>query len=451
MRSLWLIPLVMLSACSLVPDYLRPTIDFADAWETSATNALPHTDRMPARWWENFNSPPLNDLVTKALAHNNDLAASVARVAQARADARIARAQLYPQINATAGDSRTLYQSSSGNKNRAQQAAINVSYELDLFGANRADIDAAEFSAQASEFTREALALVVAADTTRTYLSLLTTLEQQRIAVENLKTSNEVLAIIQAQFNAGRTSALELAQQKTIVATTQAALAALIRDADISRHQLAVLTGAAPQNFQPTLNNFSALALPTIAPILPSALLEQRPDIRAAEAKLQSANANIGVARAAFFPSVSIGLDASSVKNTGSAIGLGLSALQPIFTAGALEGNLEVSKQRKEELVANYRTAVLIAFQEASDALSSVKSAAARDVALAEAAKQSQVAYNLARARYLGGAVDYKTLLDTQRSLLATQDSYASARLDQLLAATNLYKALGGTVPVIPR
>ncbi len=439
-----LFPLLLLGACSLVPEYLRPNIDFSDQWEETPVAAQPQAQAIPARWWENFDSPTLNSLVTQALAQNNDLAASVARVAQARADARIARSRLYPQVDATAGDSRTLYQSRSGSKNHTQQAGIGVSYELDLFGTNRADIEAAEFSLQATEFNREALALVVASDTASAYLSLLTTVEQQRIAEENLKSSTQVLAIIKAQFDAGRTSALELAQQKTTVASTQAALAMLVRETEIERHQLAVLTGVAPQNFKPTLDDFATLKVPDIAPILPSALLEQRPDIRAAEAQLQAANADIGVARAAFFPSVSIGVDGSLVKDAGTALGLSANLLAPIFHAGALEGNLEASKQRKEELVANYRTAVLTAFQESSDALSDLKSAAVRDVALAEAAKQSQEAYDLARARYLGGAIDYQTLLNTQRSLLTSQDAYAAARLDQLQAATSLYKALGG-------
>jgi outer membrane protein, multidrug efflux system len=442
--SIGLLSLLLLGACSLVPDYARPTLDFTDQWNASPTSVPVAGQTLPKRWWEQYHSPTLNDLVDKALAHNNDLAASVARIAQARADARIARSRLYPSIDATASDSRTLHQSRSSSKSRSQQVGVGVSYELDLFGANRADAEAAEFSLQATEFTHAALALVVASDTVNTYLALLTTVEQQRIARENLKSSHELLAIIEAQFNAGRTSALELAQQKTSVATTEAAIATLVREAEISRHQLAVLTGGAPQTFAPELDNFSTIRAPDIAPILPSALLEQRPDIRAAEAQLQAANANIGIARAAFYPSISIGVDASLVKGAGSALALGVNALAPIFNAGALEGNLEVSQQRKEELTANYRTAVLTAFQEASDALSALKSAATRSIALAEAAKQSQQAYNLARARYVGGATDYQTLLDAQRSLLSSEDAYAATRLEQWQATTNLYKALGG-------
>lgn len=445
MRGAVIIPALLLGACSLAPDYLRPKLDFADQWEAAPVAQEP-APTIPARWWEGFHSTALNSLITQALAQNNDITASIARITQARADARIARARLYPQVNATATHSSDISRSAAqgGRRDDVTQAGIAVSYELDLFGANRSTRNAAEYTVQAREFDRDALALIVAGDVTSVYLSLLTSAEQQRLAEENLKINQDVLKIIQAQFDAGRSSALELAQQKTAVATTEATIATLVRDQEISRHQLAVLTGVAPQNYTPPMDAFSSITVPDIATILPSALLEQRPDIRAAEAQLQAANANIGVARAAFFPAATIGLNAGWVESANSAVSLSGDILAPIFRAGALEGALEASKARKEELAAGYRSTVLAAFQESSDALSNVKSAETRFTALAEAATQSQQAYELARARYVNGAIDYQTLLDTQRTLITSQNNYAGARFEQLQAAVNAYKALGG-------
>ncbi|MES2984728.1 MAG: efflux transporter outer membrane subunit [Pseudomonadota bacterium] len=441
MRRASVLCVLLLSACSLAPDYLRPEVAFPNQWETPQATA----QAIPARWWEGFNSPALNALVTQALAQNTDLAASIARVAQARGDARIARASLYPQVDATASHGRRVYDSKTvtGDRNTSQ-AGLNVAYELDLFGANRSAREAASFTLEASAYTRDALALVVASDVTSAYVTLVTTMEQQRIAQANLKNNTDVLKIIQAQYDAGRRSALELAQQKTTVATTQATIATLTREAEISRHQLAVLCGVAPQGFAPATEAFSALAVPAIAPTLPAAVLEQRPDVRAAEAQLKAANADIGAARAAFFPSVSLGLNGSWVDGGSTGLSLAGDLLAPIFHGGALQGQLDVSTARKEELVATYRGAVLAALREASDALSAAKAADARELALAEAARQSQQAYGLAKARYTNGAIDYQTLLDTQRTLFSTEDAYALAHRERLQAVTDVYKSLGG-------
>ena len=241
------------------------------------------------------------------------------------------------------------------------------------------------------------------------------------------------------------TSGLELAQQKASLANTETSIASLQQQSETLRNQLAVLTGQPPQNFNITATTLGGFVIPAVAPGQPSDLLERRPDIRTAEADLKAANIDIGAARAAYFPSLNIGLS-SALSGSPSALTTGLvgSALAPIFEGGAIDANVEQSKARKQELIANYRGVILNAFKEVEDALSAQKSAAERVVSLQVAATQSQKAFDIASIRYKEGSTDYQTLLDTQRALFQAQDSLLQASFDQISASIDLYKSLGG-------
>lgn len=185
--------------------------------------------------------------------------------------------------------------------------------------------------------------------------------------------------------------------------------------------------------------------MPAIAPGQPSSLLERRPDIRSSEAGLRAANANIGAARAAFFPSVSLGLDAAIAGDPVSkTLGLAASLAAPIFEGGRLEGNLDATKARQAELTETYRKTVLTSFQEVEDALAAARGTQAREKALLQAQREAQKSYNLSLQLYKAGSIDFQTLLNTQNSLFNAQDNYASVKLDMLNAAVDLYKALGG-------
>lgn len=439
--------LLSLAGCSLIPDYQRPGVPVPAQWSPQTT---PTTDRTPDAWWTTFSSPALDELVDQALAANQDLAAGVARIRQARAAATIAGAPLWPQLDATwsatdtdrSGGSNVSSTTQSGTRYSTQ---LTLAYELDLFGRVSATREAARNRVTVSQFDLAALRLLTSGETAQAAINLAATRERLRLAQANLEATRAVLAVLEAQFAAGRISALERDQQRTVVATTEASLAALTQTEASIRNQLALLTGVATPTFQAPDVDWAALTLPAVVPTVPAALLTNRPDLRRAEAELMAAGADIGAARAALYPSVQIGWDRAWTRSpTATLTTLSASALAPLFRGGALRGEVTFTEARREELVANYRQAVLTAYREVSDALDAQRQSALRGAALDQAALAARAAYDGARARFDAGAVDYAVLLDAQRSLISAEDAAVSARLDRFTAALSLYRALGG-------
>lgn len=450
MRRALLIMLTLgLAGCSLIPEYQRPSVPLPAQWSPQTTQT---ENPVPDAWWTTFASPALDDLVAQALAANQDLAAAVARIRQARAAAMIAGADQWPQVDATlsttdtrrnsGGNSNFSTTNQSGTRSTAQLA---VAYELDLFGRVAATREAARSRVTASQFDLHALRLLTSADAAQAAINLAATRERLRLAQANLDAARAVLAVLEAQLAAGRVSALERDQQRTVVATTEASLAALAQTEAGYRNQLALLTGAATPAFHAPDVDWSTLALPEVTPTVPAVLLTRRPDLRRAEADLMAAGADIGAARAALYPSVQIGLDRAWTRSPAATLTtLSASVLAPLFRGGALRGEVTRTEARREELVANYRQAVLTAYREVSDALDAQHQGALRSAALDQAALAARAAYEGARARFDAGAVDYAVLLDAQRSLISAEDAAASARLDRFTAAVSLYRALGG-------
>jgi NodT family efflux transporter outer membrane factor (OMF) lipoprotein len=246
----------------------------------------------------------------------------------------------------------------------------------------------------------------------------------------------------------GAASALEVAQQRSAVASFEAQIPQLEQQLQAAQTSLDILLGRAPGATTVQAEALTTLALPDIAAGQPSALLERRPDIRRSEADLQAADADIGAARAAFYPSVTLsasaGLEGVASGGASALASLVAGLVQPIFTGGALEGELERSKARREELVAAYRQTVLTAFKEVQDALKTVETSAARAVLLSRAADESRAAFRLAQIAYGAGASDFLTVLDAQRTLLSNEDSVVQAELDRYTTSAGLFKALGG-------
>lgn len=436
-----------LAGCSMTPDYQRPDVKAASAFTAGSENAT----QVARDWWSNFGNTDLDNLMSKAVADNSDIRASIFRVQQARASLKIAGANLLPSVDATAGTSRNRSDTAGRNANYTSNVStgLNISYELDLFGANRAGVDAAKANLLSTRFGQDALNLVVMGDVANGYFTLLNLRERLGIADENLKNSREVLRIIQARFDAGSASALDLSQQKSAVASSEASRATLVQQISAAENALAVLVGEPPQTMAFNGNNLTGMKIPAINPGQPSSLLERRPDIKASEEDLIAANANIGAARAALFPSITlggnIGLAAAGFSNPGTtALGLAASLAAPIFNGGRLEAGVEQATARQSELAESYRKTVLTSFQETEDALASVKSSLAREQALAVALKEARTSYDLSRQQFDAGAIDFQRLLDTQTTLLQAQDSFAQTRLERLSAAIDLYKALGG-------
>lgn len=446
------IPLILLgallvSSCTMSPDYTRPDVATQAQWSQGQTAEV----EIARDWWRGFNSAELDSLMQQALAQNTDLAASLARVEQARASLRIAGADFYPSLSGSGGASRSKTNPSSGDSKWGSglNAGLSASYELDLFGANRAKADAAQANYLASGYDKDALELVVMGDVAAGYFTLLNQRERLEIADTNLANAREVLRIIQARVDAGAESELELAQQRSAVASREASRASIAEQIANAENALAVLIGQPPQSVSIAGKGLGGLSVPSIAAGQPSDLLERRPDLRSAEASLLAANANIGAARAAFFPSITLGLGNSlSLAGFGdpsaSVLSLASSIAVPIFQGGALQGGLDQATARQVELAENYRGTVLRAFQDVEDALAAVNAAQERERALAVSMESARTAYRLSKSRYDAGSIDFQTLLDTQDSQLAAEDSYAQARLARLQAAIDLYAALGG-------
>jgi NodT family efflux transporter outer membrane factor (OMF) lipoprotein len=432
-----------LSACSLAPNYQTPEIALPTGWSSVAGVGV--TDQPSTTpFWRELGSTDLNRLVELALAENLDLEAALYRIDQARAQAKVAGAPLYPTVNASGASSRNYLESGDTN---AARGGGSISYELDLWGKNRNQAKAAGHRAEASEFDREALRLVVTSDVTNFYTQLLSINDRIRIAASNLTNSEGILRIIEARFVQGAVSGLEVSQQRVAVNNLRSILASLIEQQATASNALAILVGQAPQGFSAPAAELASIKMPRVSLTAPSDLLTDRPDIESAEAGLRAVNADIGVARAAFFPSLTLGLDSTIVAGFGNpaatATSMASNLLAPIFSGGRLSGNLENVTARQKELAAQYQKTVLTAFREVEDALAALKSANERAVLLRQNVNESQKAYDIAKARFDAGAIDYLTLLETQRSLYQAQDNQIAVNQGQIAAFVQLRKALG--------
>jgi multidrug efflux system outer membrane protein len=437
------IAVTALSSCSFIPDYKRPAVETPAAFsQTSAPSSIAQD------WWKSFASAELNGLMAAALEHNNDLRASVQRIKQAEGLLTRSRASLFPSIDANAAAARTRTtrpDSADTNLN----AGISVSYELDLFGANRAELESATYDVVASEFDFEALKLIVMANVAQTYFDVLNARERLRIADVNLKNNREVLRIVEARFQAGATDALDVARQKTQLSSAEAARASVELQRKNAENALAVLVGKAPQSLSLSAQNLTPLSVPAIAPGQPADLLTRRPDIRRAEAQLMAANADIGIVRASFLPSITLSLDGGIIaaaldKAAGTTLSAASGLVTPIFRGGRLQGELKRVNARQLELVENYRKAVLESLRDVEDSLAAVTAAQTRENSLRIAMQEARKSYELSRSQYDAGAIDFQTLLDAQRTLLTSEDAFASSKNERLAAAVSLFKALGG-------
>jgi multidrug efflux system outer membrane protein len=432
-----------LSACSLAPQYQRPHIAMPTGWsDVAGVGASDRPATLP--FWQELGSEELNQIMKMALAQNLDLEAALHRIDQARAQTKIAGSSLFPQIEASAGASRSFQDPRNVSTARGTGS---ISYEADLWGRNRSNRTAANYRAEATAFDRDALQLVVTSDTADLYSQVLSSNERIRIAESNLKNAEEVLRIIEARYKAGSVSGLEVSQQRVAVNSFRASLAFLNQQRSTTSNALAILLGQAPQDVQAPRETLASLKVPDVNLTPPATLLTARPDIERAEATLRAANADIGAARAAFFPSLNFGLDASMAAGFGgpaaAALSLASSALAPIFTGGRLTGNLEDVTARQKELAAQYQKTVLVAFQEVEDALAAYKNSNEQAVISRESVKESQAAYDIAKARFDAGAIDYLTLLETQRSLYQAQDNQIAVYQDRIASFVQLRKALG--------
>jgi multidrug efflux system outer membrane protein len=442
---------VALGACSLAPHRAPPASDLPAGWNDAALDAT--TARLPADWWTQFGDP----LVAQALDANLDLALAAARVEEARAQLAGSRAEQWPTLDVQADASRQRGASGAGGEVRTLYSVAGVlGYELDLFGRLRSATDAARARLFDSAYTAEALRLTVITDVVSAYLDVRNAQRQLAITDATVEARREALRVQEARLRLGADTELTLRQAEAELASTQA-LAASLRDT-LGRGEtaLAVLTGATPRlliETQAPSPQLVASALPGALPrVLPSELLQRRPDIRAAEAALRAANADIGAARALWFPRISlsalIGSDALRVGDlfTGPAQSwsLGSALVAPLLDFGRVKAEVEGAEARSVQAGLLYRQTVQTAFGEVRDALIALREAQAREQAQADAVRALTRALALAQLRYRSGRGLYLTVLDAQRSLLTAQLDQTAAARDSRAAAATLFKALGG-------
>lgn len=444
----------LLVSCSFMPNYKQPRIEVPERWraEFSQDQSNGQSQPIPMQWWKLYQDSTLDDLMAIAQRQNPDIRAGVERINQARAELRIAGASLLPSANASMGADRTRNNPAIGDTatDTNLSAGLAISYDLDLFGANHSRVASARAALKSQEYQEDSLKLVRLGDVAAAYFNLIGARERVRVAEDNLKNSRDVLRIIDVRVQTGLDSNLELAQQRVTVSSSEANLASLKQLQSNYQNALAILIGRAPQDFHFSSDrSLFDLPTPLVALEQPSVLLERRPDIHAAEENLIIANADIGVARAAFFPSINLGGNASIASTafgdpSTSILSLTSSLTAPIFEGGRLQGGLEKATATQRELIENYRATVLVAFREVEDALAATKAASEREAALRTARNEARRAYDISRKRYDVGTIDFQTLLDTQASLLSAEDLYAQALNAKLTASVDLVKALGG-------
>lgn len=425
----------------------RPELAAPAAWRDGGAGA---TASWPdAAWWRGFGSPELSALIAAARDGNQDLAAAAARIAQADALVRIAGAPLLPSLaaNADAG----VLERSNARTRRTWAAGLSTSWEVDLWGRNRALLQAEGARAQADRFDADALALSIDAAVADTFLFLVAARDRRAVLAANLDAAERVQALVAARVANGAASQLELAQQRAAVARQRAVIPPVELAERQAENALSALLGAAPAPRAQAASRLDALAAPPVPAGLPSELLLRRPDLARAEAALAASSADLAAARAALYPAIVLtasgGAESASLAQllNGNWFGqLAAGFTAPIFEGGRLRGRVALTQARRDELVAQYRAAAFLAFADAEDALAAV-AARTRELALQEEAQAAaRAAFALAEAQYREGAIDLLNLLITQRNFFDAEDARLLARRERLRASVALFRALGG-------
>lgn len=448
---------ILLAACSSPGSRPDSGLQAPTTWHASASPTAQADHR---QWWSQFASPDLDRLIAQARDGSFDLAAAMARVRQAQASAVIAGAPLLPELKGGLNANRQKLLRGKGysqldatSDSKAVDyfdASLSASYEIDFWGGRHAARDSALLGVKASEFDQATVELTLLSGVANSYTQALALSEQSRIARLNLDNALSVLKLVQTRYDSGSATALELAQQRSLVAAQQRQLPLVQQQAEEARITLAALLGQPVQDLRLGNLGFAELQWPNINAGVPSDLLTRRPDIASAEAKLAAAQADVKVARAAMLPSVtltaSLGSGASHAPDIlrSPFYNLGAGLVAPIFNAGRLGAERDKARARQEELLESYRGAIINGFADVEKALNSIRGLDQQRQWQSEELNQAQRAFEIAQSRYQAGAEDLLTVLETQRTLYAAQDQNVQLRLSRLQSSIALYKALGG-------
>ncbi len=460
--------LAALSGCMVGPDYSRPTTktsaQFAGLDKSLASDDLaskPSDGSVElSRWWREFNDPQLTDLIGRAQKQNLDVAISLARVRQARAQVMIATGALYPSLSIAANAQRSrsplggVGTGGSGRLTNSYRVGFDASWEIDVFGGVRRQIEAANAGLEAAFESRDDALVTMSAEIATNYIALRGSQLQLAISRSNLEAQEQTLALTKERFDAGFVSALDVANAQAQVSSTRSSIPVQEGQIRTAIYALGVLLGEEPEVLLAQLTLAGDIPkAPGSVPIgLPSDLLRRRPDIRRAEANLHAATAQIGAAIANLYPQFSItataGLqggeagDLGTLANNYWTIGPGANWL--VFDGGQTRGNIELQRGIAEESFATYRQTVLVALRDTETALANFAEEQKRRVSLAEAVEANKQAVDLSMQLYSNGRTDFLNVLVAQRQLFVSEDALAQSEANVSTNLVALYKALGG-------
>jgi len=473
--STLLAALLVLAGCSVAPTYQRPDVATPTAFKEAAGTqgsqgnegdwkpAQPAEEAPRGEWWKVFADPQLDELETQALAANQDLKAAAARLGQARALEQSARSALFPQVGVGFGPTRQLPSpASQGLAPDADtkpvtlwRAQASFSYEADLFGRVSTAVDAARFDAERNSALFRSTLLALQADVAQAYFLVRELDASLALYEETVKLRSETLKLFQHRYDAGDIGELDLARAKTEYAAAQSESLGITRQRAVAEHALAILLGKAPADF--SLARLPLDRIKVSIPVgLPSALLERRPDIAAAERAMAAANARIGTAKSAWFPRLSLtgalGYESNELGDLfksasrtavfGPLVGTLLTL--PVFDGGAREAGVNRATAAYDEDVANYRQSVLRAFKEVEDSLANLRILGDQNREQDSAVTSARRAAHLAQVQYREGAVAYFNVLDAERSALQQQRVAVQLDGERARSVVSLVRALGG-------
>jgi len=452
-----------IAAFAADPKYKKPDVATPQAWQSpvpwQTANPL---DSLPKNaWWTVFGDSELDQYEDRAMASNQTLQAATARLAEARAFARVTSSGLFPELDAGVNGQR---QRLSANRpingstitpGVVTQNVFNIpftlNYEVDLFGRVRRSLEAANASLQASAADRENVRLMVSSELAADYFQLRELDAEIGVVQKAVDFEKKGLDLVEKRHEGGAVSGLDVAQQQTVLDSSYTQLALLQQQRGQFQHALAALQGLAASEFTAPVRPLN-MQPPAVPVGLPSELLQRRPDVAVAERQVASANAQIGVAKAAFYPSIFLSggagfqsSDLVKLLDGPSAIwSLGLSTLEPVIAGGRNRARLEALKASYNEDVANYRETVLTAFQQVEDALSGLNALSAASESQLRAVSDADRTLNLANARYTGGLVTYLDVITAQEQMLTNERLATQIQGQRLVTEVLLVKALGG-------
>ena len=446
----------VMAACATVPEIDAAQFPQAPAqFKEQGKWTVVNPSATPARteWWKAFNDPVLDQLIERANRNNTSIQASAARLAQARALARITDADRYPQVGVGAGVGRVggVFEGTNGPARSFGTVGANLGYELDLFGKLSRSSEAARLDARAQASLLVSTQLLVQADVAQAYLALRALDDERTIVRETIAAYRGTLDLTERRYRAGDVAELDVARARTEVAATEADLLAIERRRTELEHILAVLVGEVASTFDVSSGEWKT-ALPRIPAGVPSTVLARRPDVAAAQDRMLAAQQRAGVARAAWFPDVSLTANAGYASSelsdvfkwSARAWGIGALLSLPVFDGGRRDAGVKNADAILDENAAKYREQVLVAFRDVEDQLSALRllseQAEAQDRAVSSAARATA----LSDARYRNGFVSQLDLLDSQRSELRNRRQALQVRSAQYQATVGLVRALGG-------